>query len=81
MKLIENWWECTLKSWSIRLAAAVAILAGIMTANYGLLLGLIAFIPSGPLKYLLAFGVALVVFIIPWLARVLQQPKLSKPDA
>jgi len=76
MKLIDE----ARQAWrmaSVQLAAAAAILAGVLTANPHLALGLIAFIPPGPLRYLLAAGVGLVVFALPTIARLWHQPKVK----
>lgn len=67
---------------SVQLAAAAAILAGVLTANPSLALGLIAFIPPGPVRYLIAGAVGLVVFALPTLARLWKQPGVKgKTDA
>lgn len=72
LRLVENWRQ----SWrwaSVQLAALVAVLAGIMTANPGLLLGLIQFLPSGTMRTVAAVGVSIVVFVIPTISRLIEQ--------
>lgn len=72
LTLIEGWrhaWRLA----SVRLAALVAILAGIITANPSLALGLIAFLPGGFWRVVVAIGVSIVVFVIPTLTRVLKK--------
>jgi hypothetical protein len=78
-KLIENWQE----SWrfaSVRLAAAVAILAGVLAANPGLILGLISHLPQGMWRTLASVIVTLVVFIIPTLTRLLKKEPCPPED-
>lgn len=72
LTLIHNW-RSAWKLASVRLAAVVAVLAGLLTANPGLALGLIGFLPTGPWRALAAVGVTLVVFIIPTLTRLLKK--------
>lgn len=72
LRLVENWRQ----SWrwaSVQLAALVALLAGVMTANPGLLLGLIQFLPTGATRTIAAIGVSIVVFVIPVISRLIEQ--------
>ncbi len=81
LQLIENW-RASYKYASIQFAALVAILAGIMSANPGMLLGLINYLPVGPMRTVAAVFVSLVVFVIPALTRILQKkPCPPKTDA
>lgn len=86
MRLIEDWWHKSLRLWSVRINLVWGILATVLAANVPLLLGLIAFMPNGPLRYAVAGFVGFVVFIVPTLARLMHQEKLApvcedKPDA
>lgn len=74
LTLIEGWrraWRLA----SVQLAAVVAVLAGIITANPALALGLIGFLPSGPLRVLVAIGVSIVVFVVPVLSRIVTRDR------
>lgn len=78
MRLIDDWKN----SWrwlSVQVAALAAIVAGVLTAHPAILLGLIGFIPRGPLQYVAAGAVGLVVFAIPVAARLWKQG--GRPDA
>ena len=80
MRLIENarhWWKFA----SVRLAMIPAILGGLLVANPSMALGLIAFIPAGPTRYLVAALVAFVAFAVPTLARVVQFKPKGPTDA
>lgn len=72
----RQWW----RMWSVRLAAVTGIVAATLTAHPAILLGLIGFLPRGPMQYVIAAIVGLLVFGVPTLTRVLSQPKLEKPD-
>lgn len=65
----NNWW----RFWSVRIAAIAAIVAGVLTASPGLLLGLIGMLPQGIWRTVIAGAVSLVVFVIPTLARIWKQ--------
>lgn len=78
MKFIENcshWW----KLWSIQLAALFGVLAAAIVASPSLVLGLIALVPER-WRWLAAIITGMAAFILPTLARLVQQPKL-KSDA
>lgn len=79
MQLVATW-RTAWRMWSVRLAAVAGILATILSANPALLLGLIAFMPDGALRYVAAAAVGAVVFIIPTITRLAQQSKLEKPN-
>lgn len=71
-KLVAGWRDAW--RWaSVQLAAVAAIIAGVLTAHPEILIGLIAFLPSGGLRLLVAAGVALVVFGAPLLTRLWQE--------
>ncbi|MXO72859.1 hypothetical protein [Alteraurantiacibacter buctensis] len=80
MKFIEearNWWKFA----SVRLAAIPAILSALLIANPSMAIGLIAFIPAGPVRYLVAGLVAVVAFAVPTLVRVIQFKPKGQTDA
>lgn len=81
MKLewIEGGWRCLWAKGSVKLAAIFGVLVATLLANYGLLLGLIAFMPDGPLRYLVAGVIGFIAFIVPSIARGLKVA--DKPDA
>lgn len=68
------------KMWSVKLAAVTGIITTIMASNQTIALGLIHFLPDGPLRIVVAALIGLVVFVIPTALRLIQQPKLSKCD-
>jgi hypothetical protein len=72
LTLIEGWRKAARLA-SVQLAALVAIVAGIITANPALALGLIGFLPTGPMRVLVAVGVAIVVFVIPTATRLIRK--------
>ena len=78
MKLIDEARQAW-KLWSVKLAAVTAILAAILASNQSIALGLIYFLPDGPLRVVAAVGIGLVVFVIPTITRLAKQPK-KKPD-
>jgi type III secretory pathway component EscS len=80
MKLIENWASNAWRMWSVRLAAFAGIVAGILTANPALVLGLINFMPNGFGRYVASAVVGLVVFVIPTITRLANQEKLRAED-
>jgi hypothetical protein len=73
----RNWWRFA----SVRLAMIPAVLSALLIANPSMALGLIAFIPAGPVRYLVAAGVAVVAFAVPTLARVIQFKPKGPNDA
>jgi len=76
IKLIDEcrqWW----KLWSIWLAGVAASIAAAIVASPQLLLGLLAFVPEG-WRWLAAVGTFVVVFVLPTIARLAQQPKLQE---
>lgn len=80
MRLIENARQAW-KMWSVKLAAVTALLATILAGNQSIALGLIYFLPDGPLRILVAVIIGVVVFVVPVVARLVSQPKLTeKPD-
>ena len=71
--ILVSEWRSAWRWWSVQLAAVFGIVAGVLAANPTLLLGLLAFMPTGPLRYLAAAGVAIVVFVIPVIVRLAKQ--------
>jgi hypothetical protein len=83
IKLVEDW-KRSYRWASVQLAAAVAIIAGILTANPGLLLGLIGYLPEGSWRTVASVGVSVTVFVLPTLTRLLHKepcPEGEKPNA
>lgn len=68
------------KLWSVKLAAVVAILAGLLAGNQSIALGLIYFLPDGPWRVVIAIAVSVIVFVIPTITRMIQQPKLRNDE-
>lgn len=76
-RLIDDarlWW----RMWSVQGAALFGLLAASITANPGLLLGLIAHIPD-KWRGWAAVATFIVTFGVPTLLRLVKQPE--KPDA
>jgi hypothetical protein len=73
MKLIDtpNGWT---KLWSVRLAALAGSLATYLVAFPDQRDALLALIPDGPWRVLAAFGFGFVVFAVPTVTRLAQQP-------
>jgi hypothetical protein len=72
--VVDNW-RGALKLWSVRLAVAAGVLAGVLAANPQPALDLLGMIPAGFdwLKPILAFG---IVTGVPVIARLMkQEPK------
>lgn len=72
LRLIEGW-RSAWKLGSVQLAAAVAAISFVLTLNPAILIGLITFIPAGPLQWATAAFVALFVFVIPAASRLLRK--------
>ena len=77
MSFIENWRAHLRRAWSIRLAGAFATVGGLLIANPTMVLGLIAFIPTGPARFVVAGLVALVLFGIPTITALIEQRNLG----
>ena len=81
LRLVQNW-RHAYRWGSVQLAALVAAVSAVLTLNPNIVIGLLAFIPRGPLQYGAALLVALFVFIIPVASRVLHKaPPEVCPDA
>ena len=81
LEWIEGGWRSLWRLWSVKLAAIFGILVATLLANYGLLLGLVAFMPNGPMRYLVAVVIGVAVFVVPSVVRGLkQQEKPCAPD-
>lgn len=71
----RQWW----KLWSVRLAAIAGVIAAVLSASPGLLTWLVnEYFPAGPLRIVVSAVIGVVVFVIPTLARLAQQPKLKE---
>ena len=63
-----------LKLRSVQLAAAFGVIAGLLTENSEILMGVIAFIPTdGWTRVFFSIGVAILTFALPTLARMWPQ--------
>lgn len=58
---------------SVKLAALAGVLATILASNQSIALGLIYFLPVGPLRIVAAVAIGLVVFVIPTIKTVLER--------
>jgi hypothetical protein len=72
MTEIHQWWRL----WSVRLAAVAGAVSAALTAEPAILLGLINMLPHGPLRWVVAGAVGILVFALPTVARLKAQPKL-----
>jgi hypothetical protein len=79
LKLIDEW-RNSYRFASVQFAAIAAILAGVLAANPGMVLGLIGFLPAGPMRTVAAVLVGIVVFVIPTLTRVLKKAPSQPPQ-
>lgn len=75
--LVDQWVTQFKHKMSIKLAAAFAVIVGLLTANPVIVVGLIGFLPDGIWKWVVGLTVAIVVFAIPTLAALWRQPKLQ----
>jgi hypothetical protein len=73
MSEIHQWWRL----WSVRLAAVAGAVSAALTAEPSILLGLINMLPQGPLRWVVAASVGILVFAVPTIARIKAQPKLG----
>lgn len=80
LKLINDWKHLIFRLRSIQLAAVFAVITGVLVANPVIVIGLITLLPTGPLLYLVAAGVAVFVFVIPALTRLWQQGSPPCPE-
>lgn len=70
----RDWW----KRWSVRLAAAAGTLSALLVANQALVLSLLSYLPKdGFARVLIAVSIGIVVFLVPTVAVLLKQQKLS----
>jgi len=76
-KIIKEWKDVVLYSWSVRASAFLSVLVGIFGQHDLLALGLLSFLPTAMSQ---AVGAAVVGFLILGLpiilARITEQPKL-----
>lgn len=77
IELVDHWVTQFKHKMSIKLAAVMAVLVGILTANSGLIIEIVRSLPNGPMKYALAAGVSIVTFALPTLVALAKQPKLE----
>lgn len=75
-QLVDHW-RLWWRRWSTWLAGLFALAAGTITANPGLLLGLIGYFPAD-LRGFVAGAVAVLCFAVPVLVTHLRQPKLKE---
>lgn len=68
------------KDWGVRLAAIAGTLTTIIASNQDLLIGLIAFLPSGYARLLAAVGLGVAVFGVPTITRLLQDKLTGNAD-
>lgn len=72
----ENW----TKLWSIRLAALAGALSGFFIAFPEQREALLSLVPDGPLRTLVAFVIAFIVFAVPTTARLAKQKMPDDED-
>lgn len=58
---------------SVKLAALAGVLATILASNQSIALGLIYFLPVGPLRIVAAVAIGLVVFVIPTIKTMIER--------
>lgn len=58
---------------SVKLAALAGVLATILASNQSIALGLVYFLPVGPLRIVAAVAIGLVVFVIPTLRTMIER--------
>lgn len=76
IRLVSHW-RLWWRRWSTWLAGIFALIVGTVTANPGLLIGLLGFFPR-EFRGFLAGAVAVLVFIVPVLVTQMRQPKLAE---
>lgn len=81
LRLIEGW-RSAWRLGSVQLAALVGIIAGVLSANPVIVIGLLTIMPQGGLMQIVAaVGVALIVFAIPAATRLLRKtPPVVCPE-
>ena len=82
--MLKNWFNECREWWrlySIRLAAAISALAGIVMANPSLLFEVAKFVPeNGMARLIFSVAVAVLVFLVPTIARLWPQKLPEKSD-
>lgn len=74
LKNLITEWRAWWKLHSVKLAALMGILTGIITENQTLVLGIIGMIPTDPLlRAAFAVGAGALVFLVPTIARLWPQ--------
>lgn len=68
------------KDWGIRLAALAGTVTTVIASNQDLLIGLIAFLPTGYARLLAAVGLGVAVFGVPTITRLLQDTLTGNTD-
>lgn len=68
------------KDWGVRLAAIAGTITTIIASNQDLLIGLIAFLPTGYARLLAAVGLGVAVFGVPTITRLLQDKLTGNAD-
>lgn len=79
VNLIPDWTK-VFKTAGVKLAAIAAILATILASNQSLAIGLVMFLPVGPMRYLVAGLIGIIVFVIPTLTQILKRKKPEGSD-
>lgn len=69
-----RWWKLA----SVWLAGLAGVLSTVIVANQGLALGLLAYLPGGFARTMVAVAIGMVVFIVPTITRLWKQ---GGPDA
>lgn len=78
MKMIDQWREILLKSWTTRMAAFLGVLAGLVGNHEIIAIGLLNFLPQGRPQLIGAGVVGFLVFALPLIiARITKQEKLN----
>lgn len=78
IQFVDHWVTQLKNRISIKVAAVFAVVVGLLTANPIIVVGLIGFLPDGIWKWVVALGVAIIVFAIPTLVSLIKQPKLQE---
>ena len=82
MQYLETVWnrlKAVFAPYSVRFAAFVSILSGLIVDNKGFLLSFITVIPTDPFtRTIFSVGVAAAVFVLPTVLRFWPQPKLEE---
>jgi hypothetical protein len=75
-RMVNNcrlWW----RRWSVWLAAVSGAITSVIVANQGLLISLLAYLPTGFFRLLIAVSIGFVVFVVPTITVLLKQKNLD----